>query len=48
METNERLKILKLLAELSADDKIQLISFLRALRDSECNLVPPASSREVG
>jgi hypothetical protein len=48
MEKDERLSILQLLETLSADDKIQLISFLRALRDSECNLVPPASSREVG
>ena len=48
MEKDERLSILQLLETLSADDKIQLIIFLRALRDSECNLVPPASSREVG
>lgn len=48
MEKDERLSIMQLLETLSADDKIQLISFLRALRDSECNLVPPASSREVG
>lgn len=48
MEKDERLSILQLLETLSADDKIQLISFLRALRDSEYNLAPPASSREVG
>ena len=35
MEKDERLSILQLLETLSADDKIQLISFLRALRDSE-------------
>lgn len=47
METNERLNILKFLAELSADDKIQLISFLRGLRGTECNLTPLASSQEA-
>lgn len=48
MDTDEQLNILQLLAKLSADDKIQLISFLRGLRGNECSSAPLASSQEVG
>ena len=47
MGMDERLNILQLLAKLSADDKIQLISFLRDLPGTECNSTLPASSQEA-
>lgn len=48
MEIDEQLDVLQLLENLSADDKIQLISFLRDLRGNECSSTLPAFSREAG
>ncbi len=48
MKFDEKQDILRLLEKLSADDKIQLISFLRGLRGSECSSTLPVSAQEVG
>lgn len=48
MEIDERSDVLQLLENLSADDKIQLISFLRGLRGNECNSTLPAFSQVEG
>ena len=44
---NEYTEIRNLLAKLSASDKLQMVSFLRALRGTGDNSQPPSSSRET-
>lgn len=46
MKSDERLEIMRLLAKLSAEEKIRLISFLRAQRGSEDSSMPLSSSQE--
>lgn len=48
MKSDERLEIMRLLAKLSAEEKLRLISFLRAQRGSEDNSELPSSSQERG
>lgn len=48
MKSDERLEIMSLLAKLSAEEKLRLVSFLRAQRGSEGNSMLPSSSQERG
>ena len=45
--TAEYAEILTLLASLSVSDKLQMVSFLRALKESGDNSRPPAFSQET-